>query len=282
MAADQLPEDPIEGEAHIISQAPDSSLTEHLGQIGVFISGRWVWFSPLPGWVVWDKIGATLRVFDGMDWVPPISDMDPENMPFLGLNASAGPSQRLSVASDTSLFTHDGDSHRLTLNRAASADTASLVFQTDFSGEAEIGLTGGEGLSIKTSSDGMQFDNRLTTPANYAGVRSPAFGSQRITIANNAAQMITTPAFGGLVALTVISDSGFPQVRHSGIFAYDIGKSPNLVTLAKTTRVENHGTIVLVGSTSLDGNIGVSAVEGGLYIENRMESVWDFSLTFLC
>lgn len=282
MAADQLPDVPVEGQAQIISQSPDATLMERRGQIAVYMSGKWIWFVPRAGWVVWDEIGETLRVFDGSIWMHPVSDMGRENLPFLGLNASAGPNQRLSVASKTSLFTHDGDSHRMTVNRAAEADTASLLFQTDFSGEAELGLTGVDGFSIKTSSDGANFENRMTTPKNFAGVRSPAFGSTRVIIENDTAQMIPTPATGGLVALTIVNDAGFPQVGHSGIFAYDIGRSPNLVTLAKTSRVDNQGTKVLTGTESADGNIGISAVIGGLYLENRIVNPRDFSLTFLC
>ena len=122
----------------------------------------------------------------------------------------------------------------------------------------------------------------MTTPKNYAGIQSAAFGSMRVTIENDAAQMIPTPATGGIIAFTVVSDAGFPQVRHSGIFAYDSGNSPNLVALATTSSVENHGSTVLNGTTSLDGNIGISAVTGGLYLENRIVNSRDFSLTFLC
>lgn len=282
MAADQLPEDPVEGQAQIISESPNASVMDRIGQIAVYMFGRWIWFIPKAGWVVWDQVGESLRIFDGSTWRRPVSDTDTETLPFLGLNASAGPNQRLSVASDSSLFTHDGDSHRLTLNRAAASDTASVIFQTDFSGEAELGLTGEDGFSVKTSSDGISFTNKMTTPENYAGIQSPAFGSMRVTIDNDAAQMIPTPATGGIVALTVVSDVGFPQVRRSGIFAYDTGNSPDLVSLVTTSRAENHGTEILTGTTSTDGNIGISAVIGGLYLENRIVNSRQFSLTFLC
>ena len=236
MAAGHLPSNPVEGQAHII------------------MSGNWIWFIPRAGWVVWDTDGETLRIFDGSTWVSPASEMDHENLPFLGLNAPASSNQRLSVASDTSLFTHDGDSHRLLLNRAAVSDTASVLYQTDYAGEAEVGLTSTDGFSIKTSSDGINFANRLTTPEHYAGVRSPAFGSGRVTIAHDMALLIPTPADGGLFALAV---TGLPRARHSGIFTYDIGNSPDLVTLAGASRVENHDTIALTGTTSQDGNLSL-------------------------
>ena len=279
MAAGHLPSNPVEGQAHIISQSPDTTLTERKGQIAVFMSGNWIWFIPRAGWVVWDTAGETLRIFDGSTWVSPVSEMDHENLPFLGLNAPASSNQRLSVASDTSLFTHDGDSHRLLLNRAAVSDTASVLYQTDYAGEAEVGLTSTDGFSIKTSSDGINFANRLTTPEHYAGVRSPAFGSGRVTIAHDTAPLIPTPADGGLFALAV---TGLPRARHSGIFTYDTGNSPDLVTLAGASRVENHDTIALTGTTSQDGNIGISAVNGGIYLENRIGNSRDFNFTFLC
>ena len=282
MAADQLPSDPVEGQAQIISQSPNETLMDRIGQIGVYMSGGWIWFTPKPGWTLWDAVGKTLRIFDGSSWVHPVPDMGQENLPFLGLNSSANSNQRLSLASETSLFSHDGGSHRLTVNRAEVTDTASLLFQTGFAGEAELGLTGEDGFSIKTSLDGAIFENRMTTPANYAGIQSPAFGSMQVKIANDAAQMIATPATGGLVALTIVSATGFPQVGHSGIFAYDTGDSPGLITLAATGRVENHGTMVLDGITSADGNIGISTVNGGLYLENRFANSRDISLTFLC
>lgn len=282
MAADALPSDPVSGVVIIISETPDTTLLSRIGQIAVFLTESWVWFLPKSGWTIWDEVGETLQVFDGQIWVGPTPGLVPDTLPHLGLNASASTSQRLAVASDTSLFSHDGDSHRLTLNRAATSDTASLLFQTNFAGDAELGLTGADGFSIKTSSDGTSFANRMTTPDNYSGIRSPAFGSMRVTVANDAAQLIATPATGGLVVLTIISDNGFPQVGHSGIFAYDTGTSPGLITLAATSRAENHGSTILNGTISIDGNIGVSAVVGGIYLENRIANSRDISLTFLC
>jgi len=196
MAADQLPAAPDIGAAVIISASPDASLSDRIGQIGVFTISGWVWFLPTSGWTLWDEADQTLRAFDGGNWLAAVPDISPETLPQLGLNASASPSQRLTVASDTSLFNHDGDSHRLTLNRAATADTASLVFQTNFAGEAELGLTGAGGFSLNTSPDGTTFTEKLTTPNGYAGIRSPAFGSERITVANDAAIWTTTPATG--------------------------------------------------------------------------------------
>lgn len=282
MAVDALPDGPSVNTAVIISDTPATALADRAGDIAVFISGAWVWFTPTAGWTIWDEIGQTLRVFDGTFWAGPTPQVLPDTLPQLGLNATASARQRLSVASDTSLFTHDGDSHRLTLNRAATVDTASLVFQTDFVGEAELGLTGAGGFSLKTSSDGLTFSEKLTAADSYSGVRSPAFGSLRVSVGNDAAVFISTPATGGIVALTIVRDDGFPQAGHSALFAYDTGGSPGLVSLAVTNQVENHGSTSLTGTNSAVGNIGASAIAGGLYLENRITNSREFSVTFLC
>ena len=282
MAATSLPSDPPEGLVILISQTPDTGLLERIGQIAVFSAQRWTWFTPKSGWSLWDMANETLRMFNGTAWVNPIAETGLERLPQLGLNASATPNQRLSVSSETSLFNHDGDNHRMTINRASATDTASLIFQTGFAGQAELGLTGPDGFSLKTSDDGSNFADRFSTPENYAGIQSPAFRSARIRLASNTAEFIETPASGGIVALTIVHGTVFPRASHSGIFAYDVGHSPELITLASTSRVENHGVTILDGSLSAESNIGISVDIGGLYLENGFLNSRDISLTFLC
>jgi len=279
MAADALPDNPVAGETLILS---NTSTEEHAGDIAVFQDDVWLWFTPKAGWSVWDASANTLRIFDGQDWVGPAPNTLPETLPHLGLNTSASPNQRLAIASETSLFTHNGESHRIAVNRAANTDTASLIFQTDYSGNAELGLNGADGFSLKTSSDGTNWTERLSTPAGYSGIRAPAFGSVRIGIANDTTAFIETPATGGILAIIVVSDGAYPTVSHSGLIAYDSGQSPTLVVLAKTNRLEIHGHAVLSGTNSAEGNIGLSAVDGGIYVENRLNNERILSVTFLC
>lgn len=282
MNAPALPEDPADGLCLVLSPGAGSPL-EHAGDIGIFLKGVWDWFTPSSGFVLWDEAGQTLRVFDGAGWVLPVKQQALETLPSLGLNTPATSAQRLALASDTSLFSHDGDSHRMSVNRAADTNVASLIFQTNFAGEAEIGLAGDQGFSVKTSADGgVNWAERLTTPSDYAGIRAPAFGSIRAYIGSNTAQFIETPATGGIFAITIVSDGQFPRVSHSGLIAYDTGQSPALVVLAKTARLEVHGDMILDGTISAPDNIGVSAVDGGLYVENRINNQRVISLTFLC
>jgi hypothetical protein len=77
--------------------------------------------------------------------------------PQLGVNTAADASNRLTVASDASLFTHAGGGHQIKINKNTASNTASLLLQNGFSGRAELGLAGNDDLSLKVSADGAQW-----------------------------------------------------------------------------------------------------------------------------
>jgi len=97
----------------------------------------------------------------------------------LGVNTSADTTNRLSVKSPASLFDHAGSDHHLKVNKAADTDTASLLFQTGYSGRAEFGTTGDDNFRIKVSPDGTAWTEALTIDkaTGRVGVRTaaPAF-----------------------------------------------------------------------------------------------------------
>ena len=51
------------------------------------------------------------------------------------------------------------------INKAAAAENASLVFQTGFSGRAEIGTAGDDNLHVKVSSNGTAFTEAIVVAA---------------------------------------------------------------------------------------------------------------------
>ena len=90
---------------------------------------------------------------------------EPRTLPFLGLNATADATNRIVAAAAATLLTHDGAGHQLKVNKAAAGDTASLLFQTGWSGRAEMGLAGNDDFSVKVSADGSAW----TTAMQIAG-----------------------------------------------------------------------------------------------------------------
>lgn len=79
------------------------------------------------------------------------------NLTALGVGATADAYNPLIVAGPGALFTNSGAGIQLKLNKATAGDTASFLFQTAYSGRAEVGLTGDDRLHVKVSADGSTF-----------------------------------------------------------------------------------------------------------------------------
>ena len=91
----------------------------------------------------------------------------------LGVSTAPDAVNRLSVVSPATLFSHAGAGHQVKVNKAAAGETASLLFQTDWSGRAEMGLAGGDDFSLKVSADGMAWAEALVADRSTARVRLP-------------------------------------------------------------------------------------------------------------
>jgi hypothetical protein len=92
----------------------------------------------------------------------------------LGVNASADPTTRFAVAAAASLFNHAGAGHQHKINKNAAADTASLLFQTGFSGRAEMGTTGDDDFHFKVSADGSAWHEAIVVERSTGKVSLPA------------------------------------------------------------------------------------------------------------
>jgi hypothetical protein len=96
-----------------------------------------------------------------------------QNLTLLGVNATADAANKLTVSSAGVLLTHAGTDQRLKLNKNAAGDTASIVLQDNFSGRAEIGLTGDDDLHVKVSANGAAWTEALTINRTTGQVSLP-------------------------------------------------------------------------------------------------------------
>ena len=87
--------------------------------------------------------------------------MATQNLNGVGIATSYDDINRLSVRGPATLFSHDGGGHQVKVNKASSGDTASLLFQSNWTGHAEMGLAGNTGFSIKVSPDGGSWTEAL-------------------------------------------------------------------------------------------------------------------------
>ncbi len=165
------PASPVEGEAHGIATGATDAWSGQDGRIAAWLGGAWVFIVPQDGWRAWSRSDGALRVWTGSDWALATGDFN--DLAGLGIGADWDATNRLVVTSPATLFTHDGSGHQLKLNKAAPSDTASLLFQTDFAGRAEFGLTGSDDFAIKVS-DGAGWTDALTVDHLTGAVSLPA------------------------------------------------------------------------------------------------------------
>jgi hypothetical protein len=147
------PASPLLGEAHIVADGATGAWAGHDREIAVWRSGAWMFHDPAGGWQAYVEDARELVVFQAGAWVA-LAGNGPAGVPRLGVNALADATNRLAVSSPATLLNHAGAGHQLKLNKAAAGDTASLLFQSNWSGHAEMGLAGDNHWRLKVSPNG--------------------------------------------------------------------------------------------------------------------------------
>ncbi len=162
LARETPPETPNQNDRYCIGLNPNGVWQNKANQIAVYQDKAWMFYRPNEGWTAWMQDQHAHYIFTNGDWVKTTdTNIDSETGPIstsgqLGVNAVADTSNRLVVKSDNVLFSHDdvtpgtGDI-RFNMNKADTSQTASLLFQSNYQGYAEVGLMGDENFSVKVS-----------------------------------------------------------------------------------------------------------------------------------
>ncbi len=144
---------------YIVGPAPTGAWAGKANQVTRWDGASWQFHAPEPGWLAFVLDENGLIAWNGSAWLSTVG-LDNE-LPMLGLNATPDTANRLAVASDAVLFTHASDDVQVKLNKHSSGDTAALLFQTNFSGRAELGTAGDDSLHLKVSVDGASWMEAL-------------------------------------------------------------------------------------------------------------------------
>jgi len=225
------PETPENGERYIV---PSDGVGLWAGQdlnIAAFQDGQWIFYPPREGFLAWVSSEAVVLVWDGSAWIE-AGGRSINPAPLIGVNTRADTTNRLSVKSDAVLLSHDdvtpgsGDM-RLSVNKAALSDTASMIFQTGFSGRAEFGLTGNDNWSVRVSADGATFQDALIVD-NRTGLVSMPAGLKHAASRAMISSFIQTPGGNRETTLWRFDIARTSTPRTAVISAV----SGNLITLA--------------------------------------------------
>lgn len=268
------PGSPAPGDTYIVAPAATDAWAGKDGRFAAWLDGSWNFLTPSNGWIAYVVDTGELALFAAGAWTSFVTNGG-SALAKLGINAAADLGNRLAVAADGSLFTHDGTSHRLVINKAATVDTASLLLKDNFSGRAELGLTGDDTLRLKVSPDGSSWLEALSV-AQASGLISLPVGQLAFpSVQNPSANANTlddyeegtwTPAikFGG--ATTGITYGPSTLGRYT--------KIGRLVTASCICTLTNKGTAT--GSATLEG-LPFAAANDSIYCGASVGQALGFS-----
>ncbi|WP_441512887.1 DUF2793 domain-containing protein [Bosea sp. TAF32] len=163
---------PTELSAYIVPPGGAGVFAGRTNQLALFEDGGWTFLTPRVGWQAWIADEAEHNLWTGTEWrrASPLSSLGAERW---GINATADATNRLAVSSEASLFNHAGGDHRLKINKGAAGNTASVLFQSNWSGRAEFGLSGDDDFRVKVSADGSSWHDAIAIDRGTGGVELP-------------------------------------------------------------------------------------------------------------
>jgi hypothetical protein len=263
------PAEPVPGGRYLVTSEPAGAWAGHAGDIAIWQDGYWAFATPGIGWQAWFAAAESLKGFDGSAWRA--SALSEEaSVTMLGISATADATNRLSVSSPASLFNHAGAGHQIKVNKASVADTATLLFQSGWTGHAEMGLAGNTDFSIKVSNGtdwktGLAIDSagRVTRP-NQPIARvfrggsnfTPSAGQQSgVTdfLVNQGGFTLGAAAAAGGNALVVPA---------SGLYLLALAVSATAAPAAYGVTVSRNGSQTLLAINGAAGSLSTSSASG--------------------
>ncbi|MDO9381895.1 MAG: DUF2793 domain-containing protein [Hyphomicrobiaceae bacterium] len=244
------PGSPTEGIRYLIAGSPTGAWSGHAGKIAAWQDGAWMFYVPKAGWLAYIADEGILVAYSGSAWNPVSSS---SSVALLGINATADTTNRLSISSQASLFNHAGNGHQAKLNKNAAGDTASFLFQTGFSGRAEMGTTGDDDFHFKVSPDGSAWTEALTINRTTGlakgrqGGAIPSVSASILTADLAKANVATAQAWFGS------GDDEF-AISASTTYAFE-----GLLSLSRAAGATSHTTAILFGGTATLTSIGYLA-----------------------
>lgn len=151
---------PDNGDTYLVAASASGAWVGQSGKLAYADGGAWRFYAPFAGLTTYVADEMKLIVFDGDAWVEYSSLSAMQDIPLLGVNATADATNKFSVRSNAVLFAGLENSEggtgdlQCVVNKEAAGDTGSLLFQTGYSTRAELGLTGDDNLHVKVSPDG--------------------------------------------------------------------------------------------------------------------------------
>ena len=155
------PADPAADARYIVGASATGVFAGYDTQIAAFVDGGWIFSAPQAGWLAYVEQEAVALVFGGTSWQDLGSVLKRvQSLERCGIGTTADATNPLSVKLNSALFAAKAGAEggsgdlRMVLNKSATANSVSQLYQSNWSGRAETGLTGDDHFHIKVSADG--------------------------------------------------------------------------------------------------------------------------------
>ena len=211
------PSGPADGDRHILPASPTGAAWAafHQHDLVRFEAGGWAVVAAVPGALAWVEDEGQFVVRGPAGWTPLGQVLGAaQGLGRLGLNTTADAANpfaaRINKALWTAIATGDGGDGdlRMTFNKEGAGDVGSLLFQSGWSGRAELGLIGDDDLSLKVSADGSTWRVAMTVDRSTGAVAFPTGAGRVETTVMTASGTWTPPAWTRRIEAVAVGGSG--------------------------------------------------------------------------
>lgn len=170
----------VPGQSWLVPAGAEGDWAGRDQSVAVFDGAGWRFFAPRTGWRVWVEDEARLIVRDANGWrdaTDPPSTLG--ELVAIGLGTGTDAANPFSAKLNNALFSALSDAEggtgdlRLKLNKTGPTNVGSLMWQSGWSGRAELGLIGEDALSLKVSIDGTNWVEALRVAGESGRVSLP-------------------------------------------------------------------------------------------------------------
>ena len=211
------PADPEDGDLHILPAGSTGTAWSAFDADDLvrFEAGGWAGVAAPSGLVVWVADQARLVVRTASGWSPLGEQLGAvQALTRLGIDTTADATNPFAARLNKALWTArsvsdggDGDL-RLTFNKDTATDVGSLLFQSGYSGRAELGLIGDDDLMLKVSADGSTWRAAMTVDRATGAVAFPSGGGRVETTVLTASGTWTVPAWARRIEAVAVGGAG--------------------------------------------------------------------------
>lgn len=208
---------PADGDLHILPASPTGAAwgAFHQGDLVRFEAGGWTVIEAVEGALAWvaDEGAVVVRGAGGWTALGRVLG-EVQGLNRLGLNTTADATNTFAARVNKALWTAvgvadgGGGDLRMTFNKEAVADVGSLLFQSGWSGRAELGLIGDDDLTLKVSADGATWRAAMTVDRVSGAVSFPSGGGRVETTVMTAGGTWTVPVWARRVEAVAVAGSG--------------------------------------------------------------------------